>query len=87
MAHIIQPAIGAFLCCVRVGGRTKSWEAHEHEQQFGVNETIDIGMSQRLRIEGNARINKVLAMRSGLPKIIEKVCISRYFKVLKLTFI
>jgi len=61
-------------------GSTKSWEAHEHDQQFGENATIDIGKSQRLREEGNARINKVSAMRPGLATIIEKVCISRYFE-------
>jgi hypothetical protein len=37
-------------------------------------------MSQRLRKEGNARINKVSAMRRGLAKIIEKVSISWYFE-------
>jgi DNA-binding TFAR19-related protein (PDSD5 family) len=56
-------------------GRTRSWEAHERDQQFGENESIDNGTSQRLRKEGNARINKVLAMRPGLAKIIEKVLI------------
>jgi len=59
-----------------VKGRPKSWEAHESDQQFGENESIDVGMSQRLRKEGNARINKVSAMRPGLAKIIEKVHIS-----------
>jgi len=44
------------------------------------NESIDIGKVQRLRKEGNGRINKVLAMRPGFAKIIEKVRISRYFK-------
>ena len=63
-----------------VKGRTKSWEAHEHDQQFGENESTDIGKSQRLRKEGNARINKVSAMRSGFAKIIEKVRISTYFE-------
>jgi len=63
-----------------VKGRTKSWEAHERDQQFGENESTDIGKSQRLRKEGNARINKVSAMRPGLAKIIEKVCISTYFE-------
>jgi hypothetical protein len=61
-------------------GRTKSWEAQERDQQFGENEGIDIGKSQRLRKEGNARINKVSAMKPGLAKIIEKVHISTYFK-------
>jgi len=63
-----------------VKGRTKSWEAHERDQQFGENESTDIGKSQSLRKEGNARINKVSAMRPGLAKIIEKVCISTYYK-------
>ena len=57
-------------------GHTKSWEAHEHDQQSGENETIDVGKSQRLRKEGSARINKVSAMKPGLAKIIEKVRIS-----------
>ena len=76
MAHVIQLALGAFLSSLGVNGRTKSWEAHERDQQFGENESIDTGKSQRLGKEGNARINKVSAMRPGLAKIIEKVCIS-----------
>jgi hypothetical protein len=59
-----------------VKGRTQSWEAQHRDQQFGENESIDIGKCQRLRNEGNARINKVSAMRPGLAKIIEKVRIS-----------
>jgi hypothetical protein len=73
MAHGIQLAFGAFMSSLGVKGRTKFWEAHERNQQFGENESIDIGKSQRLRKEGNARINKVSAMGSGLAKIIEKV--------------
>ena len=76
MAHVIQLALGAFMSSLGVKGHTKSWEAHERDQQFGENESIDIGKSQRLRKEGNARINKVLAMRPGVAKIIEKVHIS-----------
>jgi len=76
MEHVIQLALGAFMSSLGVKGRTKSWEAHQRDQQFGENESIDIGKSQRLRKEGNARINKVSAMRPGLAKIIEKVCIS-----------
>jgi len=79
MAHIIQLASGAFMSSLSVKGRTKSWEAHERDQQFGENESIDIGKSQRLRKEGNARINKVSAMKPGLAKIIAKVRISWYF--------
>jgi len=59
-----------------VKGHTKSWEANERDQQFGENESMDIGRSQRLRKVGNARINKLSAMRPGLAKIINKVCIS-----------
>jgi len=36
--------------------------------------------SRKLRKKGNARINKVLAMRPGLAKIIQKLRISRHFK-------
>ena len=72
-------AVDSFMSSLGVKGRTKSWEAHEHDQQFGENEHLDIGKSQRLLKEGNARINKVSSMRLGLAKIIEKVHISRYF--------
>jgi len=80
MAHVIQLALDAFMSSLGVKGRTKSWEAHERDQQFGENESIDIGKSQRLQKEGNARINKVSAMRPGIAKIIEKVRISWYFE-------
>jgi len=81
MAYVIQLALGAFRSSLSAKGRTKSWEAHaERDQQFGENESIDIGKSQRLRKEGNARINKVSAMGLGLAKIIEKVHISWYFE-------
>jgi hypothetical protein len=54
-----------------VKDRTKSWEVHERNQQFGVNESIDIGKSHILRKEGNARINMVSDMRPGLAKTIQ----------------
>jgi len=73
MAHVIQLVLGAFMSSLSVKGRTKSWEAHQHDQPSGENESTVIGKSQRLRKEGNARINKVSAMRPGLAKIIEKV--------------
>jgi len=76
MARVIQPALHAFTISLGVKGCTKSWEAHGHDQQFGENESMDVGKSHRLRKEGNARINKVSAMRPGLTKIIEKVRIS-----------
>jgi len=80
MAHVIQLALGAFMTSLSVKGHTKSWEAHERDQQFGENETIDIRKTQRLRTEGNARINEVSAMRPGLAKTIENVRISWYFE-------
>jgi hypothetical protein len=73
MVHIIELALGAFMSCLDVKSRTKSWEAHEHDQQFGNNESIDIGKCQRPRNEGNARMNMVSAMTPRLAKIIEKV--------------
>ena len=65
MAHVMQLALGAFMSSLGVKGRTKSLEAHERDQQFGENESTDIGKSQRLQKEGNARINKLSAMRPG----------------------
>jgi hypothetical protein len=61
-----------------VKGHTKSWEAYERNQQCGENFSIYSGESQRLRKEGNARINTRSAMKPGSAKIIEKVRISRY---------
>jgi hypothetical protein len=66
MAHIIQLALGAFISGLGVESCTKSWKAHESNQQSGENESIDIGMSHRLQKEGNARINKKWAMIPGL---------------------
>jgi hypothetical protein len=58
-------------------GGTKAWQGHERDQQFGENETIDIGKCYRLRKKGNARINMLSLMKPGGAKIIEMVCISR----------
>jgi len=80
MAHVIQLASGAFMSSLGVKGCTKSWEAHERDQQFGENESMDVGNSQRLWKDGNARINMVSAMTPGLANIIEKVHISWYFE-------
>jgi hypothetical protein len=76
MAHVIQLALGAFMSSLGVNCCTKFWEALEGSQQFGENESIDIGKSQRLQNEAHDRINKVSAMRPGFPKIIGKVRIS-----------
>jgi len=76
MAHVIQLAFGPFMSSLGVKGHTKTLEAHEHDQQFEENESKDIGKRQRLRKAGHVRINKVLAMKPGLAKIIEKVRIS-----------
>jgi hypothetical protein len=80
MAHVIQLALGTLMISLGVKGHTKSWEAHERDHHFGENEYTDIGKSQRLRKEGNARINNVLAIGPGLAKMFEIVCISIYFK-------
>ena len=80
MAHVIPLVSGAFMSGLSVKGRIKSWEAHKCNQQFGENENTDIGKSQRLQKESNARINQVSAMRLGLAKIIEKIRILRHFE-------
>jgi len=80
MAHVIQLALCASMSNLGVTDYTKSWDAHEHDQQFGENESTNIGKSQRLPREGNARMNKVSVMRPGLAKIIEKVHITSHFE-------
>jgi len=80
VAHVIQLASGAFMSSLGVKCRTKSWVAHQCIQQFGENESIDIGKSQRLRKEGNAGTSKVSALRPGQAKIIQKGHISWYFE-------
>jgi len=80
MAHAIQLGFGAFICRFSFKGYTKSLDTHQRDQQFGENEWMDIAKSQWLRKQGNARNNKVSALRPGLTKIIEHVCISRYFE-------
>jgi len=47
-AQVILLALGGFMSSLGAKGRTKSWEAHERHQQFGENQSIDIGKSQRL---------------------------------------
>jgi hypothetical protein len=80
MAQLIQVALAAFMSSLGVKGRTKSWDPHERDRQFGLTECIDIGKGQRHRKEGNARINIVSDTRPSFAKIIEKVCTSRYFE-------
>jgi hypothetical protein len=80
MAHIIQLALCPFISGLGIQCRTKYFETHERDQQFGENECTGIGKSQKLQNEGNARTNKVSAMRPGLAKIIGKVLISTYFE-------
>jgi len=80
IAHVTHLALGAFRSSLSVKGHTKCCEAHECDQQFGENESLDIGKSQRVRKEGSARISRVSAMRPGLAKIIENVSTSRSFE-------
>ena len=48
MAHVIPLALGTFMTSLSVKHRTKSWEAHERDQQFGQSQSIGIGKCQRL---------------------------------------
>jgi hypothetical protein len=48
IAHVILLALGAFMISLSVKGHTKFWEAHQCDQQFGENESIDTGKCQRL---------------------------------------
>lgn len=70
MAHVIQLCLGAFMSSLGVKGREKSWEAHERDQQFQASGNR---IPEQRKQQGNARVAKVVAMKPGLPKIIEKV--------------
>ena len=78
MAHVIQLALGSFISCLAVNGFTRSWEGHERNHQLGENERIYIGKSQRIRQEGHVQMNKMLAIKSVLVKIIWE---SMYFVI------
>jgi hypothetical protein len=54
--------------------------AGQCDEHFCNIEYTDIGKSQRLPTEGNARMNNVSAMRPGIANMIKKVCISRHFE-------
>jgi hypothetical protein len=54
MAHVIQLGLGAFTSNLRVKGHTKSWEAHERDEQFGENKGAPTTNIQKLRKIGNA---------------------------------
>jgi len=45
VAPIIQLALGVLMCSLSVTARTKYWEAHERDQQFGEYENSDIRKS------------------------------------------
>jgi len=49
IAHVIRLALHVLMSHLSVRGCSNSWEAHEHDQKFGENESIDIGKSQRLQ--------------------------------------
>ena len=83
MGHFILLDVGAFMCSLGEKGRTKSSDAHDRDQKFGENQSIEIGKSERLSKKGNARNYKVSAMRPGFAKMIEKVRISRNFHCLE----
>jgi len=80
IAHVIQLDLGEIMPNHSENGRSKSWEAHERDQQFGENESTDIGKSQRQQKESNAGINMVSAMRPCLAKMIETVQVWSHFE-------
>ena len=83
MAHVIELALDTSLNSFSANSCTQFWEAHERNQQSGENKSIDIGKSPRFRTQGNSQIDKLLAVRSDLAKIIEKIRISTYFESFK----
>jgi len=68
------------MSCLGDTGYTKSWEADDHDQQLGENDSIGTRNCKRLRKAGNDEINKLSAMWPGFAKIIEKLCILTIFE-------
>jgi hypothetical protein len=55
MADVIQlRSVGVFMSGLGVKCCNMSWSGHKHDQQFGENQSTDIGKRQRLRKKGNA---------------------------------
>jgi len=79
-AHISQLSLEAVISNLGVQGDTECWEAHEWNRESGLNGRINMLMSQRLRIEGNAQFNTVSDRRQGFANIIEKVWIWKHFE-------
>jgi hypothetical protein len=48
MVHVIHLVLDSFMSSLGVKCHTRSWEVYERDQEFGENESIDIGKSQRL---------------------------------------
>lgn len=80
MAHIVQITSGGFMSSPSANSPTKCWESPEQDQQVGEHQQTAIRKSERLRTEGNARIDRVSAMGAGFASIIENIHISRYFE-------
>jgi hypothetical protein len=65
MAHVIQLALDAFMDALGVKGRQKCWEEQERER-------LTEGGTKKGR-RGIARVDRIIRMKSGFGKIMEKV--------------
>jgi hypothetical protein len=68
MAYNIQAFLNASMSPLGIQSCTTTWDAYEHNQQFGENQTMHIGKSHRVQKDGKDRINIMSAMRSGLAE-------------------
>ena len=79
MAHVIQLGLAAFMKCLGIQGRNRSWED-------GVRDAL----SEEQGKTGGSRIAKIDRMKTGFNKIIEKVqwpgsaCVKEVLKKLTL---
>jgi len=80
MLNVIQLALGVLMSSLGVEGHTRSCEWCERDQQDGGHECANIGMSKTVWEEGNARLNKLSAMRPSHAKLIHNVHITTRFE-------
>jgi hypothetical protein len=82
MAYNIQAFLNASMSPLGIKSCTTTWDAYEHNQQFGENHTMHIGKSHRVQKDGKDRINIMSAMRSGLAEKMRNFIFQQILKLL-----
>ena len=73
MLYVIQLYLVELMSNLGVKGRTKLWQANEHDKQFEENESAALAKSQKLQKAGNTSISKMVVMKIQLSEIFEEI--------------